>query len=89
MATPPTVRRMTHAEPRRHESPTPIYQQVADALAERIADMPADTLVPSEEQIVGEFGVARGTARRAIQELRDRDLIYTIARRGSYKKPQE
>ncbi|MEV4345037.1 hypothetical protein AB0J83_11220 [Actinoplanes sp. NPDC049596] len=44
---------MTPAEPRRHESPTPIYLQVADALAERIAALPADTLVLSRNCATG------------------------------------
>ena len=72
------------SEPRRHESPIPVYVRIADELAEEIAKQPADTLIPSEAQIVSRFGVARKTARRAVQELRDRGLVYTIEKRGTY-----
>ena len=40
--------------------------------------------VPSEKQIEQEFGVARGTARKAIGQLRAEGLVVTVAGRGSY-----
>lgn len=66
--------------------PKPLYQQVADVIAARIKRgtlKPGDP-IPSELSIQQEFGVARGTARRAVQELRDRGLVVTIPQRGSY-----
>jgi GntR family transcriptional regulator len=67
-------------------SPTPLYVQVADILAERIT---AGTLkrgrpIPSETMIREEFGIARNTARAAVAELRRRELVMTVPRRGTY-----
>ncbi|WP_329020116.1 winged helix-turn-helix domain-containing protein [Micromonospora rifamycinica] len=66
--------------------PVPVYRQVADILAERIAngDLVVHRPIPSEAAIVQEFGVARGTARRAVAELRERGLVYTVPQRGTY-----
>lgn len=67
-------------------SPTPLYLQVADVLAERIRRgvLEVNKPIPSETAIQQEFGVARGTARRAVQELRDRGLVFTLPQRGTY-----
>ena len=46
-----------------------------------------DRPVPSESQLQQEFGVARGTARKAIQVLRDHGLVITVHGRGSYVHP--
>jgi GntR family transcriptional regulator len=68
--------------------PVPAYLQVADVIAARIAagQLEVDKPIPSEESMRQEFGVARGTIRRAVQELRERGLVYTVAQRGSYVK---
>jgi GntR family transcriptional regulator len=47
---------------------------------------PRDPL-PSETQLQQEYGVSRGTIRRALAVLRDEDLIVTIAGRGTLVKP--
>ncbi|MDG4828392.1 winged helix-turn-helix domain-containing protein [Solwaraspora sp. WMMD1047] len=71
-------------------SPTPLYVQVADLIAERIAsgELAPETLIPSESRIQQEYGVARGTARRAVAQLVDRGLVVTIPQRGTYVRPQ-
>jgi DNA-binding GntR family transcriptional regulator len=43
--------------------------------------------VPSETQLPQEFGIARGTARKAIALLRDEGLVITVQGRGSYVRP--
>ena len=67
-------------------SPTPLYVQVADVLAGRIAagSLAPGRPLPSESTIRQEFGVARGTARAAVAELRRRGLVVTVPQRGSY-----
>ncbi|MET0422772.1 MAG: GntR family transcriptional regulator [Actinoplanes sp.] len=40
--------------------------------------------MPSENQLVQQYGVARGTARKAIQLLRERGLVVTVVGRGTY-----
>jgi DNA-binding GntR family transcriptional regulator len=69
-----------------HEGPTPLYVQVADAVEARIqaGDLLPDRPIPSENQLVQEYGVARGTARKAIQLLRERGLVITVVGRGTY-----
>ena len=63
-----------------------MYVQVANAIEARIkaGDLLPDRLIPSENQLVQEFGIARGTARKAIQLLRERGLVVTVVGRGTY-----
>ncbi len=72
-----------------HEGPIPLYVQVASAIEARIAsgDLQPNRPVPSENQLVQEYGVARGTARKAIQLLRDRGRVVTVVGRGTYVAP--
>jgi GntR family transcriptional regulator len=71
------------------DSATPVYVQVADILRARIeaGQLLPDRPVPSETQLQQEFGVARGTARKAIALLRDQGLVVTVKGRGSYVNP--
>lgn len=66
-------------------SPTPVWRQLAEILAARIARgalKPGP--MPSELHIGQEFGVARDTVRKALGLLRERGLIVTIQGRGSF-----
>ncbi|MFI1996295.1 GntR family transcriptional regulator [Actinoplanes sp. NPDC020271] len=71
------------------EGPTPLYVQVADAVEARIktGDLPVDRPIPSENQLVQEYEIARGTARKTIQLLRERGLVVTIVGRGTFVRP--
>jgi GntR family transcriptional regulator len=73
-----------------HDGPTPLYVQVADAIGARITrgEFPPNRLIPSENQLVQEYGVARGTARKAIELLRDRGLVTTVVGRGTFVVPR-
>ena len=69
----------------------PVWKQVADILRERIRNgtyRPRQP-IPSETQLVGEFGIARGTARKVVAALREEGLIYTVPQMGSFVSPQE
>ncbi|HEY5986415.1 MAG TPA: winged helix-turn-helix domain-containing protein [Streptosporangiaceae bacterium] len=70
--------------PRAAELP---YRQIAAWLRARIeaGEFRAwlDPL-PSEKDLVGLFGVARDTARRAVQVLRDEGLVITVPQCGTY-----
>lgn len=68
------------------DGPEPLYEQIADVLAARIADgtYPPRRRIPSEAAICEEFGVARPTARSAIRLLVDRGLVRTMRGKGSY-----
>jgi len=67
----------------------PLYQQLADHIRQRIADgtLQRGQAVPSEAQLMAEFGVARITARKAIEVLRGQGVIHTVQGRGSYVGP--
>ncbi|MEU4106715.1 winged helix-turn-helix domain-containing protein [Streptomyces tanashiensis] len=58
---------------------------MAETLRARIADgtLPPQSLV-SEVQLESEFGVARGTVRKAIAALRDDGLLVTTPGMGSF-----
>ncbi|GIF08087.1 GntR family transcriptional regulator [Actinoplanes siamensis] len=68
------------------DGPVPPYRQLAEILAERIqrAEWQPNRPIPSELQLVQEFGVARGTVRRAVAVLREQGLVFTVAHRGTY-----
>ncbi|MFI2510025.1 GntR family transcriptional regulator [Streptomyces sp. NPDC018972] len=67
-------------------SARPLYAQLADVIAEKIesGDLAPDRPIPSENHLAEEYGVARLTARRAAQELRERGLIVTVRGKGSF-----
>lgn len=69
-----------------HDAPTPLYVQVADVITHRIeaGELLPNRPVPSENQIVQEFGVAKGTARKALGLLKSRGLVFTVVGRGSF-----
>ncbi|MGR6915363.1 GntR family transcriptional regulator [[Actinomadura] parvosata] len=71
--------------------PVPLYRQLAAVLRKRIAngELPPGALMPSEAELMSEFGVARITARNAIRELREEGAIYTIRGEGSFVGPEE
>jgi len=71
-------------------SSVPVYRQVAAILRDRIesGDLEPDRPLPSETHLVQEYGIARGTARRAIEVLRDEGLVVTVHGRGTYVKPR-
>jgi GntR family transcriptional regulator len=73
-----------------HEGPTPLYVQVADAIGARIhrGELQPNRPIPSENQLVQEYGIARGTARKAIELLRDRGLVTTVVGRGTFVLPR-
>jgi DNA-binding GntR family transcriptional regulator len=72
-------------------NPTPLYVQLADQLEEQIRAgilAPGQPL-PSEKTLQQGYGVARGTARRAVELLRERGLVITLPQRGTFVKPAE
>ncbi len=70
------------------DSPTPLWRQLADLLRDQIATgkLPAGARVPSETHLVQEYGLARGTVRKALATLEDEDLIVRVQGRGSFVK---
>jgi len=71
-------------------APEPLYQQMAAVLRAKIESGELGRLdpLPSEKTLQQEYGVSRDTARRAIEQLRDEGLVFTIPQRGSYVGPR-
>ena len=69
----------------------PYYLQIYNELRGRIKTQVylPDQPIPSENELSGEFRVARTTIRNAIKRLLDEGLIYTVKGKGSYvSKPK-
>ncbi|MEV4945107.1 winged helix-turn-helix domain-containing protein [Streptomyces sp. NPDC053755] len=72
------------------ESGRPLYVQLADVIAAKIAsgEYAPDRMIPTPARLAEEHGIAQMTARRAMRELRERDLIFTVPGKGSYVTPR-
>jgi GntR family transcriptional regulator len=68
------------------DSPVPIYLQLAGLLRQRIARglWPRDHRLPSLEELMAEFGVARVTVRQAIDLLAREGLVSPQQGRGTF-----
>jgi DNA-binding GntR family transcriptional regulator len=63
------------------------YMQVADDLERRISGGEIEVKLPSERDLAEDYGVAYTTIRRAMEVLRDRELIITRHGRGTFINP--
>ncbi|MGW5197391.1 GntR family transcriptional regulator [Streptomyces spiralis] len=63
-----------------------VYMRVADQVEAEIRSgrLPKGARLPNERDMGAQYGVAPGTARRAVQELRDRGLVVTLPNKGSF-----
>jgi GntR family transcriptional regulator len=63
-----------------------VYIKVADHIALRIqaGDLAPGAMLPPERDLAAEYGVALGTARRAVEELRGRGLVITLPSKGTF-----
>lgn len=68
------------------DGPAYTYRRVADHLAARIAagDLPAGAMLPGERALAESYGVALGTIRRALDELRAAGLVVTLPAKGTF-----
>lgn len=70
--------------------PAYLYSAVAGHIAARIeaGELRPGARLPGERELAPEYGVALGTARRAVQELRDRGLVVTLPAKGTFVTQQ-
>ena len=63
-----------------------VYIAVADHLEARIAsgELQPGARLPAERELAREYGVAIGTARRAVKELASRGLVRVLPGRGTF-----
>lgn len=62
------------------------YVQVADDIQARIkaGQLQPGARLPGERELADQYQIAYGTARRVIQELRDRGLVQTVPSKGTF-----
>lgn len=63
-----------------------VYAKFADYLTSYIDDgtLAPGAMLPNERNLAAEHGISVGTARRAIQLLRERELVITLPSRGTF-----
>ncbi|GGK60966.1 hypothetical protein Sme01_02520 [Sphaerisporangium melleum] len=68
-----------------------MYAQVADHVAARIraGELGPGARLPGERAMAEEYGVALGTIRRAVEELRDRGYLVTLPAKGTFITPRD
>jgi GntR family transcriptional regulator len=77
---------MEDPQPIDKDSPEYVWRQVANAIAADIASgrLPVGARLTGERALAEAYGVAVGTVRRAVQDLRDRGLVITVPARGTF-----
>jgi DNA-binding GntR family transcriptional regulator len=70
------------------EIPTPLYVQLANLLRDKIRRGELTGRVPSIKTLSQEYGVAMGTAERALVILRDEGTIVVQVGRGAFVPKQ-
>jgi DNA-binding GntR family transcriptional regulator len=63
-----------------------VYAAMADHVAARIeaGQLQPGARLPGERDLAKEYGVALGTARRAVKELAERGLVRVLPGRGTF-----
>jgi len=71
-------------------STRPLYLQLRDALAERIAhgEWKPGTAIPNESDLAREFGVSSGTMRKALDMMEAEHLLTRRQGRGTFVNDQ-
>lgn len=66
--------------------PVYVWRQVADHIAARIAsgELQPGARLEGERELAESLGVAVGTVRRAVEDLRERGLVVTLPAKGTY-----
>ncbi len=69
-----------------HEAKTPVYLQLAEILRDGIkrGDWAPGRKLPSENELLREHGLARGTIRKAMRVLADEGLAEVVQGRGVF-----
>lgn len=70
---------------------TPLYQEIALEIAERIrnGDFVPNRAIPSEKVLMEQYGVAKVTIRNSVAFLREQGWVFTVRHRGTYVSQPE
>ncbi len=68
------------------QRPVYVWRQVADWIAARIdsGELQPGARLEGERELAEQVGVAVGTVRRAVEDLRERGLVVTLPAKGTY-----
>ena len=69
-----------------HGGRLPVYLQLADIIEERIrsGELRVGRTIPFQQTLMQEYGLSRGSVRKAVSVLRERGLVDTVAHRGTF-----
>jgi DNA-binding GntR family transcriptional regulator len=70
-----------------HDAEEPLYLQLAAILRSAIGSGELDRRVPSVKTLTQQYGIAQGTAERALAVLREEGLIRSRMGRGHFVVP--
>jgi GntR family transcriptional regulator len=68
------------------DGPVPLWEQVAAIIRRQIesGELARGRRVPSENTLAQEYGIARGTAKKALDSLVDAGLVLRVQGRGTF-----
>ena len=69
-----------------HDSPTPLYLQLAALLRAMIDDGTLTGRVPSVKTLSQEHGISHITTEKALAVLKEEGLIHSVIGKGTYVK---
>lgn len=66
--------------------PVYVWKQAADWIAARIdtGELRPGARLEGERELAEQLGIAVGTVRRAVEDLRERGLVVTLPAKGTY-----
>lgn len=64
--------------------PVPKHRRLTELLREAIAEADADAPMPSERELVARYGIARMTARKALDQLVSEGVLYRVHGKGTF-----
>jgi GntR family transcriptional regulator len=67
-----------------HNSPEPVYRQLADIIRGQIASGVLTSRIPSVRTLAQEYGVSHITADKALSVLKEEGLIRSVRGKGAY-----
>jgi len=69
-----------------HGGRLPVYLQLADIIEQRIksGELGVGRTIPSEQTLMQQYELSRGSVRKAVSVLRERGLVDTVPHRGTF-----